>query len=46
MSETELRNSVSWNIKNDKWKLVFQFLAGLMEDKTTCQVQLSLTFFQ
>ena len=33
MSETELRNLVSWNIKNDKWKPVFQFLAGLMEDK-------------
>ena len=33
MREIELRNSVSWNIKNDKWKLVFQFLAGLMEDK-------------
>ena len=33
LSETELRNFVSWNIKNGKWKLVFQFLAGLMEDK-------------
>ena len=33
MREIELRNFVSWNIKNDKWKLVFQFLAGLMEDK-------------
>ncbi|CAH3042752.1 unnamed protein product [Pocillopora meandrina] len=33
MSETELRNFVSENIKNGKWQLVFQFLAGLMEDK-------------
>ena len=33
LSETELRNFFSWNIKNGKWKLVFQFLAGLMEDK-------------
>ncbi|CAH3042760.1 unnamed protein product [Pocillopora meandrina] len=32
-SETELRNFVSENIKNGKWQLVFQFLAGLMEDK-------------
>ena len=34
MSETELRNFVSENIKNGKWQLVFQFLAGLMEDKS------------
>ena len=33
MNETELRNFVSENIKNGKWQLVFQFLAGLMEDK-------------
>ena len=33
LSETELRNFVSENIKNGKWQLVFQFLAGLMEDK-------------
>ena len=33
MSETELRNFVSMNIKNGKWQLVFQFLAGLMEHK-------------
>ena len=33
MSDTELKNFVSENIKNGKWQLVFQFLAGLMEDK-------------
>ena len=32
MSETELRNFVSENFKKGKWQLVFQFLAGLMED--------------
>ena len=33
MSETELRNFVSAeNFKKGKWQLVFQFLAGLMED--------------
>ena len=34
MKERELRNFVSENIKNGKWQLVFQFLAGLMENKT------------
>ena len=34
MSETELKNFVSENIENGKWQLVFQFLAGLMENKT------------
>ena len=34
MNEKELRKFVSKNIKNGKWQLVFQFLAGLMEDKT------------
>ena len=29
LDETELRNFVSENIKNGKWQLVFQFLAGL-----------------
>ena len=33
MSETDLRNFVSENIKEGKWQLVFQFLAGLMQDK-------------
>ena len=33
MKERELRNFVSENIKNGKWQLVFQFLAGLMEKK-------------
>ena len=33
MSDTELKSFVSENIKNGKWQLVFQFLAGLMEDK-------------
>ena len=33
MKEIELRNFVSENIKNGKWQLVFQFLAGLMEEK-------------
>ena len=32
MSGTELRNFVSENFKKGKWQLVFQFLAGLMED--------------
>ena len=32
-SDTELKSFVSENIKNGKWQLVFQFLAGLMEDK-------------
>ena len=33
LREPELRNFVSENIKNGKWQLVFQFLAGFMEDK-------------
>ncbi|XP_066020289.1 nucleotide-binding oligomerization domain-containing protein 1-like [Pocillopora verrucosa] len=33
MTERELRNFVSENIENGKWQLVFQFLAGLMEEK-------------
>ena len=33
MSETELRNFVSMNIADGKWQLVFQFLAGLMNEK-------------
>ena len=33
MSETELRNFVRGNVKEGKWQLVFQFLAGLMESK-------------
>ena len=33
MSETELRNFVSMNIEDSKWQLVFQFLAGLMNEK-------------
>ena len=33
MKERELRNFISENIKNGKWQLVFQFLAGLMEEK-------------
>ena len=33
MSETELRIFVSKNIKEGNWQLVFQFLAGLMQDK-------------
>ena len=32
-SERELRTFVSKNIKEGKWQLVFQFLAGLMQDK-------------
>ena len=35
MSETELRNFVQMNIKEGKWQLVFQFVAGLMENKKT-----------
>ena len=34
MNKKKLRKFVSENIKNGKWQLVFQFLAGLMEDKT------------
>ena len=33
MSETELKTFVQMNIKEGKWQLVFQFVAGLMEDK-------------
>ena len=33
MNETELRNFVSMNIEDGKWQLVFQFLAGLMNEK-------------
>ncbi|XP_022806023.1 NACHT, LRR and PYD domains-containing protein 1b allele 2-like [Stylophora pistillata] len=33
MSETELKSFVSMNIEDGKWELVFQFLAGLMNDK-------------
>ena len=33
MNETELRNFVSTNIADGKWQLVFQFLAGLMNEK-------------
>ena len=33
MSKTELRNFVQMNIKEGKWQLVFQFVAGLMENK-------------
>ena len=32
-SEEELRTFISENIKEGKWQLVFQFLAGLMQDK-------------
>ncbi|CAH3150769.1 unnamed protein product, partial [Pocillopora meandrina] len=34
MSETELKTFVQMNIKKGKWQLVFQFVAGLMENKT------------
>ena len=33
MNETELRNFVTTNIADGKWQLVFQFLAGLMNEK-------------
>ena len=33
MSKRKLRNFVSKNIKEGKWQLVFQFVAGLMENK-------------
>ncbi|XP_066028445.1 NACHT, LRR and PYD domains-containing protein 3-like [Pocillopora verrucosa] len=33
MNEIELRNFVSTNIADGKWQLVFQFLAGLMNEK-------------
>ena len=35
MSETELKTFVQMNIKEGKWQLVFQFVAGLMENKKT-----------
>ena len=40
LSETELRNFVYENIKNGKWQLVFQFLAGLMEDKVHLPIEI------
>ena len=40
LDETELRNFVSENIKNGKWQLVFQFLAGLMEDKVHLPIEI------
>ena len=40
MKERELRNFVSENIKNGKWQLVFQFLAGLMEDKVHLPIEI------
>ena len=40
LSETELRNFVSENIKNGKWQLVFQFLAGLMKDKVHLPIEI------
>ena len=40
MSETELRNFVSEYIENGKWQLVFQFLAGLMEDKVHLPIEI------
>ena len=33
MNEKKLRNFVSMNIADGKWQLVFQFLAGLMNEK-------------
>ena len=33
MKKKKLRKFVSRNIENGKWQMVFQFLAGLMEDK-------------
>nr|XP_058958516.1 NACHT, LRR and PYD domains-containing protein 3-like [Pocillopora verrucosa] len=33
MSKRKLRNFVQMNIKEGKWQLVFQFVAGLMENK-------------
>ena len=33
MNKKQLRKFVSENIKNSKWQLFFQFLAGFMEDK-------------
>ncbi|XP_066023183.1 protein NLRC5-like [Pocillopora verrucosa] len=33
MSETELKTFIQLNIKEGKWQLVFQFVAGLMENK-------------
>ena len=35
MSKRKLRNFASKNIKEGKWQLVFQFVAGLMENKKT-----------
>ena len=40
MSETELRNFVQMNINEGKWQLVFQFVAGLMENKTTLRSEM------
>ena len=38
MSKRKLRNFVSKNIKEGKWQLVFQFVAGLMENKKTLPI--------
>ena len=40
MSETELRNFVQMNIKEGKWQLVFQFVAGLMENKNNLRSEI------
>ena len=40
MSKRKLRNFVSKNIKEGKWQLVFQFVAGLMENKKTLRSEM------
>ena len=39
-SETELKTFVQLNIKEGKWQLVFQFLAGLMENKNNLRSEI------
>ena len=40
MSETELKTFVQMNINEGKWQLVFQFVAGLMENKDNLQSEI------
>ena len=40
MSETELKTFVQMHIKEGKWQLVFQFVAGLMENKNNLRSEI------
>ncbi|PFX16646.1 NACHT, LRR and PYD domains-containing protein 3 [Stylophora pistillata] len=45
MNETELPTFVFENIQDGKWQLVFQFLAGLMDDKENQQFEIFTHLF-